>query len=145
MGYGYETKLVWSSDMISSTADSLTVVGDASGTLKIAEPIRVVEVGFLVSTTVGTTGATIKFDRRVKVGSDSGRGDGDVDDITIPAAAAAGKYYYSQGTPIDLDVGDEIVPEVTVAGGTTGAGYHVIKYFRNNKLVGDESDAVESA
>lgn len=140
--YGTESKLVWCSEAVSATAQNLASAGDHAATFKIVEPIRVIEVGALI-TTIATVASTVAFDRRVTVASDSNRGDADVGAVTIPASTAVGKYVFSNAIKIDLDVGDEVVPQVTSAG--TGYAQYYVKYFNRNEVMSEEGDAVESA
>lgn len=62
-------------------------------------------------------GATVKFDKRPTAGSDTGRGDGDIAVITIPASNQQGKRLYEiPATVIHLVAGEEVVAEVTAEG-----------------------------
>ncbi len=59
-------------------------------------------------------GATVKFDKRPTAGSDTGRGDGDVGTITIPASDQEGKVLEEVPTSnIKLKRGEQVVVEVT--------------------------------
>lgn len=78
----------------------------------VADNIEVIEVGLVIEGT-DAGGATVKFDRRVLAGSDTGRGDGDLGEITIPASNQQGKVLHQKIDPVVLDEGDQIVVEVT--------------------------------
>lgn len=146
MGYGYESKLVWNSQLHTATATDLTATGDVATTFKIAEPIRVVEVGVLVTeATYSATAVVVAFDKRVTIGSDTNRVDAGLETVTVPVSTAAGKYVYST-CKVDLSVGDEIVPEITTAaGGAAGAGHFIVKFFNRNETMANQDDAVLSA
>lgn len=147
MPYGDESVLVWDSALHTSTADVLTTAGDHGGIMDVHIPIRVIRVGALITTAIDSTGAdpVVKFDRRITTGSDTGRGDGDVGAVTIPDDTAAGKYVWSDAIKIDLDVGDQVVPQVTTAATTAGGAQYSIVYQNRNETLDNEDDAVESA
>ncbi len=145
MGIGRHSLKTWIYDS-DYTADDLSSTGDGGQILDVVEPITVVEVGCLV-TTVLNGAATVAFDRRVTTGSDTGRVDGLNSDgdavVTIPDTTAAGKYVYKQ-VRVDLDIGDQVVPEVT-SGATSGACRYVVKYLPRDETIDNQTDAVESA
>lgn len=62
-------------------------------------------------------GATIKFDRRITAGSDTGRGDGDAGVVIIPASNCAGLVKQDNSARgLIINPGDQIVVEVTAEG-----------------------------
>lgn len=68
----------------------------------------------LVVTSTDAGGGTVKFDKRPKAGSDTGRGDGDVAVLTIPASDQQGKVLFEEpSSHIILEAGDQVVVEVT--------------------------------
>ncbi len=123
--------------------DVIETTGDAAEVhiFNVVQPITVIRVGALITEVVATdnTDGVVRFDRRVLYGSDTGRGDGDVGEITIPDTTAVGKTVVDAGVTIDLEPGDQVVPQVTTAGvdaGTeTGEMLYFVEYF-----VRDESD-----
>lgn len=59
-------------------------------------------------------GGTVKFDKRPTAGSDTGRGDGDVAVLTIPASDQTGKCLYEEpSSSVVLTPGMQVVVEVT--------------------------------
>lgn len=124
MSYGDESLKWWT--FSTTAADSLAATGDAAETFKVAYPITVTRVGFIVSTLVDGA-PVVKFDKRPNVGSDTDRGDGDVGELTVPDTTAVGVMVTRDVTPVDLEPGDEVVPQVTSAA-TAGAGFPVVFY-----------------
>lgn len=138
--YSYENLQTWIYRH-DSTADDLAATGDGAEMFNVVTPITVYAVGTLITTaTVGTAGV-LKFDRRITTGSDTGRGDGDVGTCAI-AALAAGKVVINRVTPIDLNPGDQVVPEVTTAVGTSGAGRHFLLYRQREEIAANLGDVV---
>ena len=147
MGYGYESVLVWDGALHTATADLMTEAADAAQIMDVHVPIRVIRVGVLITETVDSTGGSpvVQFDRRVTTGSDTGRGTADVGSVTIPDTTAAGKYVWSDAIKIDLDIGDQVVPQITTAATTAGECHYSIVYQNRNETPDNQSDAVESA
>ena len=95
---------------IASTAST----GD-KGTIFVPFKCRVIRAQCLVSGTEATA-LVVKFDHQPTAGSATGRGDGDIGDITFTAANNQGKVFYDDaalGTL--LDEGDAVVVQVTTA------------------------------
>ena len=147
MGYGTESVLVWDSALHTSTADLLTEAADAASIMDVHIPIRVIRVGVLVTEAVDATAAdpVIAFDRRVLTGSDTGRGAADVGSVTLPDNTAAGVYVWSDAIKIDLDVGDQVVPQITTAAAAGGECHYSVVYQNRNETMDNQSDALESA
>jgi hypothetical protein len=85
----------------------------------------------------------VAFDRRITAGSDTGRVDGGVGTLIIPGLTAAGKIVYKE-VAVDLDAGDEIVPEVTEAA-ASGAARYFVEYINRHSTPANEADLVLSA
>ena len=143
---------VWQSPN-DATDDLIETVGDAAAAhiFNVMRPITVVRVGVLITEVVATssTDGIISFDRRVLTDSDTGRGDADVGQVTIPDTTAVGKTVVDAGTPVDLDPGDQVVPQVTTAGvdaGTeTGEFLYFIEYYIRPESDVNLTDVVVSA
>lgn len=152
MGYT-ETLLEWNSNSVQGTPDVLSSAADHNGTFDVTRPITVLGVGAIITTAVTVTAAVVRFDRRITKGSDTGRGDGDVGILTIPIGAAVGQvivggafvelFGSSTGLKIDLDPGDEVVPQVTVTA-TAGGAHYVIYYVPRSEMPANIPDWVKS-
>jgi hypothetical protein len=142
MGYGNESRQV--SHATAYTAnDDLAATGDSAVVFDITGPITVRRIGVVIAVATVGTAAVVKFDRRITTGSDTGRGDGDVGALTVPALAA-GKIVYKD-VKIDLDPGDQIVPQVTTAQGTSGEGRYFYEYENRHETPANCADMVASA
>ncbi len=111
----------------------------------IPQKVMVLEAGVIVEGT-DDDGGVIKFDRRILAGSDTGRGDGDVGAVTLPASNVQGKVYYDhvyKGS--DLDAGDQVVTQVTTA--YTGAQLYTpyLRLRAYTEIPANQSDKVETA
>lgn len=109
-------------------------------TFTIDSDIEVVECGVIVAG-ADPGGATIAFDRRVLAGSDSGRVDGGVGAITIPASDQQGKVLYEKPSGVVLNAGDQVVVEVTAEGVTALNVVPYIKYVSLVKSRANEDEA----
>lgn len=103
---------------VNSAADKIT--------FSIMDDMEIIECGLLIEGT-DAGGATVKFDRRVLAGSDTGRGDGDVGEITIPASNQQGKVLFEKVSGVELDAGDQVVVQVTAEGVTA---LNVVPYIK---------------
>lgn len=90
---------------------------------------RVFRIQAKVTTaTVSNVSIVLTFRRRPTFASASGQST--LGTITIPTAIAANKVYYKDITPVNCDVGDQIVVEVTTAAAGGGAaGQAVCDYI----------------
>lgn len=126
-----------------STSLDLNNIGDKCSFV-ISSPIKVKSVG-IVPLSADTGGATVKFDRRVKAGSDSGRVAGACGTLTIPASDQQGKVLYEDqaaSADLQLDAGDEIVVNVTAEGASANAFFKpFVEYYRVSENRVNESDA----
>jgi len=116
---------------VNSTGDKMTFTP--------ASPVNIVRWGIIADALIDVgVGMTIKADHRPTAGSDTGRGDGDVGDITVTADIAAGKGAYTEeiGTPaataaqakFEVDPGEQVVFQVTDAADTAGTGHIFVEY-----------------
>ena len=138
MGYGNQSRQTLT--VHEKTADNLGATGDDL-ILDITQPVTVLRIGCLVTTAIVGTG-TIKADRRVTAGSDTGRGDGDVGTLTM-LALAAGKILYKD-VRVDLNPGDQIVFEVTAAA-TSGNGRYFAEVIARDEVAANLTDMTASA
>lgn len=133
---------------IGVTADDVSATGDAAWIFDVVAPITVLRVGAIVTTVIVSTGVVVvDFDRRILTGSDTGRVnklDGTNATISIPATEAAGKLVYKD-VRVDLDPGDQVVPEVITAATTSGAARYFIEYIQRDNAAGEFADMVASA
>lgn len=132
--------------VIESGIVALDGTGDVF-TLTPGQPINIVRWG-IIPTTLLDVGASfaIKADFRPTAGSDSGRGDGDVGDIstTVDTALGAGDYTEAVAgdgvagskVPFQVDPGEQVVFQVTDAADTTGDGVIFVEY-EEHPFVGD--------
>lgn len=97
---------------------------------------KILSIGLLVEGT-DTSTATVAFDRRPLAGSDTGRGSADIGSVVKAASNKQGKVLREDlvDSSIEVNAGDQIVAEVTVATGGACAAVVVIEYARL-----DESD-----
>jgi len=111
-------------------------------------PIKVIRVGLIIQS-ADTGGATIKFDKRVKAGSDTNRVSGGVSVLTLPAANEQGKFLcksQDDSNAVELDCGNEIVVNVTAESVSANAfAVAVIEYNRIQELPANLSNALISA
>lgn len=125
------------------TSLDLNNVGDKCSFV-VVSPMKIKSVG-LVPLSADTGGATVKFDRRVKAGSDSGRVAGACGTITVPASDSQGIVLYEdQAASADLvlDAGDEIVVNVTAESASANAFFKpFVEYYRISEVRANESDA----
>lgn len=126
------------------TADDAAATGDSAVFWDVVKPITVKRIGCLVTTVLAGTAAVVKFDRRITTGSDTGRTDGTIGTLTLPDGTAAGKVVYKE-VSIDLNPGDQIMPEVTTAQGTSGAVRHFVEYLVRDETPANCADMVASA
>ena len=145
MGYSTESRQV-SHATTYTTADDIAATGDSAVIWDILTPITVKRIGALVTVAPGAAAAIVDFDRRILTGSDAGRVsklDGTNGRITIPGTTAAGKIVYKD-VSVDLNPGDQIVPEVVDAA-TTGDARYYYEYIQRHEVAGNLTDMVESA
>ena len=103
--------------------------------------MQITRAGLVVEGT-DAGGATVKFDRRVLAGSDTGRGDGDVATITIPASNQQGKVLYEEpSSTLVLDAGDQVVVEVTAESVTALNCVPFLEFIDVQEVSANQSDA----
>lgn len=95
-------------------------------TFTIADDVEIVEIGLIIAG-ADAGGATVKFDKRPTAGSDTSRGDGDIGEITIPAADSLGKVLYEKVSDTTVLRGEQIVVQVTAEGVTA---LNVVPYYK---------------
>lgn len=116
---------------LNSTGDKMTFTPGA--------PVNIIRWGVIADSLIDVgVGMTIKADFRPTAGSDTGRGDGDVGDITVTADIAQGKGAYTEevatpATPavpakFEVDPGEQVVFQVTDAADTAGTGHIFVEY-----------------
>lgn len=144
MGYGTHDRQAWGSET-ATAADVLTALGDAAATFAILRPLTIIRVGALITVAVGGDSASVAFDRRITFGSDTGRIDAALGTLILPANTAAGKIVYKDSDPaVDVDAGDEVVPEVTeVSAG--GAARYFVEYIDRDEVALNQADMVLSS
>ena len=102
-------------------------------------PVNIVRWGVIADSLIDVgAGMTIKADHRPTAGSDSGRGDGNVGDITVTADIAQGKGAFTEecataastAIPVKflVDPGEQVVFQVTDAADTGGTGMIFVEY-----------------
>lgn len=147
MPYGMETVKTFGGGAV-PTADSWTATGDDTAIFDVTRPITVKRIGATVKTaTVSSGNIIIDFDKRVLTGSDTGRVTSGVGRLTIPTAIAAGKVMYKDITPVDLNVGDQVIVTVTTAaagGGAAGGGTYFFEFIDRHETMANQTDAVAS-
>lgn len=141
---GYSHEYQWFSD---EGVDAITSTGDIL-VFTPARPIAVVDFGLVVTTTFNASAGavTLKLDKRVTAGSDTGRGDGDLGTLTMTAAQAqalaagdVARSVKAEGSgayagPAATEAADVVLPgeqavvEVTDAAATAGSGIPFIGF-----------------
>ncbi len=138
-----------------SSQQDLTATGDKF-TFTPARPVNIIRWGVIADALIDVgVGMTIKADFRPTAGSDTGRGDGNVGDITVTADIAQGKGAYTEevsgaGTKqkFQVDPGEQVVFQVTDAADTAGTGLIFVEYEEEgfqgdtNVTVGDLSNRI---
>lgn len=142
MGYADESRQTFEFP-VGVTADPAQTVGDSAVFWDVTKPITLLRVGALVSTVLAGTAGVVKFDRRITTGSDTGRGDGDLGVLTTPDTTAAGKVIYKD-VAVDLNPGDQIMPEITTGQGTSGAFRYFAEYVTRHEVAANLPDMVAS-
>lgn len=137
--YGSYERLVHSmatQDTPTGTALALEVTAAGDDVIwTIFEPITVLEVRAFVTVTFDydtqTAEGVLSFERRVTYGSDTGRVV--LGAVTLTDATAAGVQLYQTINPTKLDVGDQIIADMSTAatGGMSIAGdfYPIFIYY----------------
>ena len=113
---------------VNSTGDKMTFTP--------GRPVNIIRWGIIADALIDVgAGMTIKADFRPTAGSDSGRGDGDVGDITTTSDIAQGKGLFTQDLSDDatevkfqVDPGEQVVFQVTDAADTAGTGHIFVEY-----------------
>ncbi len=77
----------------------------------------------------GTTTPVLRLDKRSVAGSDAGRGDGDIGELKLLTSAQGKVMYDRAGANVQLEAGNEVVVQLTVAAAGTGAAGHVRPYL----------------
>lgn len=146
---GNESKMVESTAW-TTAADDLTGAADHGGTFRPGQTVTLIGVAADITTaTVSNANIVVKMDKRPGKGSDTDRGDGDCGVITIPTGIAATKVVYKAlSPPVDLNPGEEVVPQVTTAaagGGAAGGCHYQFHYVPRSEKMGNCSNVVLSA
>jgi hypothetical protein len=132
--------------LMGSSDIDLNNVGDKLS-WPISAPMKIARVG-VVMTSTDANDATIKFDRRVTAGSDSGRVAGACGIISKLASNQQGKVLVEDeaaSQDLVLDAGDEIVVNVTAENCNANAFCRpFVEYYRLSESTANESDAVAS-
>ncbi len=117
----------------------MTSLGDKM-TFMTAVPVNIVRWGVIADSLIDVgVGFTIKGDFRPTAGSDTGRGDGNVGDVTVTADIAQGEGVYTEEcatpavttavpTKFKLDPGEQVVFQVTDVADTAGTGMIFVEY-----------------
>jgi len=93
---------------------------------------RVVYAGLAIHEVVAAdqTAPNIRFDKRPTIGSDTGRGDGDVANITVPDTTAAGKVLYDKaGYDVELEPGNQVMVQLVTAASDSGTATGTARPF----------------
>ncbi len=114
---------------------SMTSLADVY-TLTPGKPINIVRWGIIADALIDVgAGLTVKADHRIDAGTDTGRTDGTVGDITVTADILQGDGVYTEDvsgaadkTPFEVDPGEEVVFEVTDIADTAGTGMIFVEY-----------------
>lgn len=130
-----------------SSGESLTSAAVISRFMVMVPKVSIDMIAFAIKTaTVSSGNIVILFKKRITVGSDTGAVN--LGTLTIPTAIAAGKVYYKNIDPVDFELGEELVVEVTTAaagGGAAGDGFALFKASYSAEQLANVSDAVLSA
>lgn len=118
-----------------SVSVSLASTGDKA-TFSFPHNAKILSIGLLVEGTDAST-CTVAFDKRPLAGSDTGRGTADIGSVVKAASNKQGKLLREDlvQSAIEVNAGDQIVAEVTVATGGACTAVVVIEFARL-----DESD-----
>jgi hypothetical protein len=110
------------------TGTSVTTTGDKA-TLSFAEPFVVTHIGVIMTVAGGSGSLVLAFDRRETVGNNTGRVDGGIGILSKAAASLTLGAVLEKAVHKRLEVGDEIVAEVTTALTTTGSCIFYVKGY----------------
>lgn len=97
----------------------LTSTGDKARWSPGFKKARIRGIGIAINAAPGDAGV-VKFDKRPTFGSDTNRGDGDVEIINLATTHAAGAIIYTRCN-VQVNPGQEVVMEVTDASANVNA------------------------
>jgi hypothetical protein len=122
-----------------SASINLTTTGDKV-TFPVPFKMEVYRIAIALNAAPGDAGV-VTFDKRVTVGSDTGRLDAGVGTINLATSHAAGNVVFKDlVTRVNLVEGDEIVVEVTDASASASACYAIVLYREVPEVPGNNSD-----
>lgn len=93
---------------------TLATTGNKAFFTAIVRPFKIRAVAVAINAAPGDAGV-LKFDKRPTVGSDTGRGDGDVAVLNLLTTHAAGNVIYKEGLDVLINPGQQVVAEMTDA------------------------------
>jgi hypothetical protein len=134
-------------ELVPSNAVKLIATTSAADVLRYSSSQKVV-IRKLAAHVSGTNAeaVVIKFDKRPTLGSDSGRGDGDMGSISLPASNEQGKIYVdTPASRLTLEPGEEMVAQVTTASCCDKPCIIEVLIDSDAEVDGNFSDVVESA
>lgn len=131
------------------TVESASLAVNSTGdkfTFTPGQPVDILRWGIIADALIDVgVGMAIKADHRPTAGSDTGRGDGNVGDITITVDLAQGAGLFTEDvsgvankTPFQVDPGEQVVFEVTDAADTAGTAIIFVEYLEK-PFVGDSN------
>lgn len=142
MSYGNESKIGRVIGDAASLAPIAFQTPADKSFLRVLGPITVHRIGFLITTAVTVTAAVIDFDKRITPGSDTGRVDQGIGQITAPIGSAIGQIVY-KNVRVDVNPGDEIVVQLVTAS-TAGAGVALFEYIPREETPLNYSEMIAS-
>lgn len=126
-------------------ASDIVLLSGVTNNLKLfrfVSPATVLRIGILVTTAPTVTVPVVAFDRRVTIGSDTGRISQGVGNLTFPAVASApvGTIVYKE-VESDVNAGDEISVNCTTAA-SAGAGIPFLEYVNRHEAAANQAKMV---
>lgn len=91
-------------------------------TFTALEPMRVVRLGVLVPASVAGSGAITAAKYDVQLVSTYGGSGTQKMTVTVPSTATAGKVYYAENVPFDVNVGQQVIIGKPTQGTGASAG-----------------------
>lgn len=127
-------------------AQALTGAGVHTYSVVLSENARITRLyAKLTVAVVSTGGVLVTFRRRPAFGSATGQTA--LGTLTIPAGTAADKVVYKDITPVNCNIGDQLVFDVVTAaagGGAAGSALYGYEADRDPETVGNQSNLLQS-
>lgn len=105
---------------------------------------RITRIGFYVTIVMNSTGTiSLQIIQSTVVASVTTQTT--VGTLTIPATQAINKIIYKDITPVNINIGDQILMNVATAATTSGSGFFFVEYDLDPEVAGNQTKMIASA